>query len=39
MAYPTVVAFYGFTFCKSAVKDITVGGCSEAYFKNRLDKQ
>ncbi len=32
MAVPTVFAFYDFIFCHSAVKDITVGGCSKPYF-------
>lgn len=32
MAFPVVIAFYDFSFCKSAVKDITVGGCAKGYF-------
>jgi len=35
MAVPTVIAFYDFTFCRSAVKDITVGVCSKPYFASQ----
>lgn len=35
MAVPTVFAFYDFTYCKSAVKDLIVGGCSKPYFDTK----
>lgn len=38
MAVPTVFAFFDFTFCKSAVKDLTVGGCSAPYFDKMKKK-
>lgn len=38
MAVPTVFAFYDFTFCKSASKDLTVGG-AKPYFSTKSKRK